>query len=202
MHCSPAAIFTFNSIQQIQWRLINIHPVRHKRHGFVSWVGKIPWRRAWQPAPVFLPRKSHGQRSLVGYSPWGCIRVGQNCVTEHACCVRCISPDPLLGAGQMDCCCCSVAKLYPILCDPMDCSTPGFPVLHYLLEFAQTHGYYVSDAIQLSVSSSVIPFSSCLQSFPVLGSFESVLQLRWLKYWSFSFSPSNEYWGLISFRTD
>ena len=35
------------------------------------WVGKIPWRRAWQPTPVFLPGESHGQRSLVGYSPWG-----------------------------------------------------------------------------------------------------------------------------------
>ena len=38
---------------------------------FDSWVGKIPWRRKWQPTPVFLPGKSHGQRSLVGYSPWG-----------------------------------------------------------------------------------------------------------------------------------
>ena len=37
-----------------------------------SWVGKIPWRRAWQPTPVFLLGESHGQRSLVGYSPWGC----------------------------------------------------------------------------------------------------------------------------------
>ena len=36
------------------------------------WVGKIPWRRAWQPTLVFLPGESHGQRSLVGYSPWGC----------------------------------------------------------------------------------------------------------------------------------
>ena len=35
------------------------------------WVGKIPWRRKWQPIPVFLPEKSHGQRSLAGYSPWG-----------------------------------------------------------------------------------------------------------------------------------
>ena len=35
------------------------------------WVGKIPWRRAWQPTPVFLPGESHGQRSLAGYSPWG-----------------------------------------------------------------------------------------------------------------------------------
>ena len=38
---------------------------------FDPWVGKIPWRRAWQPTPVFLPGKSHGQRSLMGYSPWG-----------------------------------------------------------------------------------------------------------------------------------
>ena len=41
---------------------------RHKRHGFNPWVGKIPWRRKWQPTPVFLPGESHGQRSLVGYS--------------------------------------------------------------------------------------------------------------------------------------
>ena len=44
---------------------------RHKRHGFNPWVRKIPWRRAWQPTPVFLPGESHGQRSLVGYSAWG-----------------------------------------------------------------------------------------------------------------------------------
>ena len=41
---------------------------RHKRHRFDSWVGKIPWRRTWQPTPVFLPGKYHGQRSLAGYS--------------------------------------------------------------------------------------------------------------------------------------
>ena len=45
---------------------------RHRRHGFDPWVGKIPWSRKWQPAPVFLPGKSHGQRSQAGYSPWGC----------------------------------------------------------------------------------------------------------------------------------
>jgi len=39
------------------------------RHGFDPWVGKVPWRRAWQPTPVFLPGDSHGQRSLAGYSP-------------------------------------------------------------------------------------------------------------------------------------
>ena len=40
---------------------------RHKRHGLNPWLGKIPWRRTWQPTPVFLPRETHGQRSLVGY---------------------------------------------------------------------------------------------------------------------------------------
>ena len=61
----------------------------------------------------------------------------------------------------------SVALSCPTLCDPMDCSTPGFPVYHHLLELTQIHVYWVSDAI----SPSVVPFSSCLQSFPASGSF-------------------------------
>ena len=44
---------------------------RFKRHRFDSWVGKIPWRRKWQPTSVLLPGKSHGQRGVVGHSPWG-----------------------------------------------------------------------------------------------------------------------------------
>ena len=48
-----------------------------RRCGFDPWVGKIPWRRTWQPTPLFLPRESHGQRSLAGYSPCSC-RVRQN----------------------------------------------------------------------------------------------------------------------------
>ena len=44
---------------------------RHKRRGFNPWVRMLPWRRKWQPTPVFLPGKFHGQRSLAGYSPWG-----------------------------------------------------------------------------------------------------------------------------------
>ena len=45
---------------------------RHSRLWFDPWVRKIPWRGKWQPTPVFLPRKSHGQKRLAGYSPWGC----------------------------------------------------------------------------------------------------------------------------------
>ena len=66
-------------------------------------------------------------------------------------------------------CYCSVAESCQILCDPMDCSTPGFSVLPYLLEFAQTDVHWVGDAIQTSHPLS--PFSSCLQYFPASGSF-------------------------------
>ena len=56
-------------------------------------------------------------------------------------------------------------------CDPMDCSMPGSSVLYYLPEFAQIHVHQVTDAIQPSISSSIVPFSSCSQSFPASGSF-------------------------------
>ena len=62
--------------------------------------------------------------------------------------------------------CCSVAWLCLTLFDPMDCSTPDFPVLHYLLEFGQTYVHWVDDAIQPSNPLSPVPFSSCLQCFP------------------------------------
>ena len=52
---------------------------------FDSWFGKIPWRMKWQPTPVFLPRKSQGQRSLVGYSSQGCKESDMTEVTQHAC---------------------------------------------------------------------------------------------------------------------
>ena len=45
---------------------------RLERREFDPWVGKISWRKTWQPTPVLLPGESHGQRSLEGYSPWGC----------------------------------------------------------------------------------------------------------------------------------
>ena len=90
------------------------------------------------------------------------------------------------------------------LCDSMDCSTPGLPVYHQLPEFTQTHVHRVSDAFQ---PSHPLSFPSPPPSiFPNIRVFpnESVLHIRWLKYWSFSFSvsPSNEYSGLISFRMD
>ena len=55
-----------------KWQRIHLQCRRLKRHGFNPRIRKIPWRRKWQSTPVFLPGKFHGQRSLVGYSPWDC----------------------------------------------------------------------------------------------------------------------------------
>ena len=85
----------------------------------------------------------------------------------------------------------------------MDCSTPGFSVLHYLLEFAQTHVHWINDAIQPSHLS--LPSPPALSLSQHQGLFQWVaLRIRWPKYWRFNFSlsPSNEYSGLISFRMD
>ena len=90
----------------------------------------------------------------------------------------------------------------------MDCSTSGFPVHHQLQELTQIHAHWTSDAIQPShpMSSPSLP---AFNHSPHKGFFffflnESVLCIRWPKYWSFSFSisPSNEYSGLISLRVD
>ena len=86
----------------------------------------------------------------------------------------------------------------------MDCSTPGFPVLHYLLEFAQTHVHWDGNAIQPfhPLSPPPPPALNLSQHEGIFN--ESALCIRWPKYWSFWFStsPSNEYSGMISFRID
>ena len=87
----------------------------------------------------------------------------------------------------------------------MDCSTPGLPVHHQLLEFTQIHVHWVGDVIQPSHPlSSPSPPTFNLSQHQGLISNESVLHIRWPKYWSFSFSisPSNEHSRLISFRMD
>ena len=98
----------------------------------------------------------------------------------------------------------SVTQSCPVLCDPMDCSTPAFPVHHQLPELAQIHVHHVGDAIQPSHPlSSPSPPAFKLPSIRVFSN-ELVLHIRWPKYWSFSFSisPSNEHPGLISFRME
>ena len=111
---------------------------------------------------------------------------------------------PFLGTYKYKhICCCSVAQLCQTLCDPMDCSTPGFPVLHHLPELDQTHVHWVGDAIQ--PSHSVIPFS-CLQYFPASGYFQ-MSQLFGSGGQSTGVSASTSVLpmntlGLISFRMD
>ena len=100
------------------------------------------------------------------------------------------------------CCYCSVTKSCPTLYDPMDCSMPGFPVLHHHMEFVQTHVHWVSDVIQPSC-----PLSS--PSLPAFNLSQHQGLFQWVgslhpNYWNFScsISPSNEHSELISFRID
>ena len=94
----------------------------------------------------------------------------------------------------------SAAQSHLALCDPMDCSTSGFPVHHQLLGPAQTHVHQVDDAY-LFLCHPLLLLPSIFLSIRVFSN-ESVLCIRWPKYWSFSFniSLSNEYSVLISFR--
>ena len=94
--------------------------------------------------------------------------------------------------------CCSVTKLYVSDSNPMECSTPGFPVLDHLPE------------LELLCTESVMPSNLChpllllpsiFSSIRVFSN-EPVLLIRWPKYWSFSISPPNEYSGLICFGND
>ena len=98
----------------------------------------------------------------------------------------------------------SVTQSCLTFCNPMDCSTPGFTVPHQLPELAQTHAHRVGDAIQPLQSLGIFLLPPSI--FPSIRVFpsESVLLIRWPKYWSFSLniSPSNEYSGLTSFRMD
>ena len=89
------------------------------------------------------------------------------------------------------------------LCNPMDCSTPGLPVHHQLPEFTQTHVHHTGIAIQPSLPLSS-PSPPAINLSIRFSSNDSVLCIRWPKYWSFSFSisPSSQYSGLISFRMD
>ena len=98
----------------------------------------------------------------------------------------------------------SVSQSCLTLCDLMDCSMPGFPVHHQLLELTWTHVHWVGDAIQQSHPLSSPSPVFILSQHQGLFSNESVLRIRRSKYWSFSFSisPSNEHPGLISFRMD
>ena len=98
----------------------------------------------------------------------------------------------------------SVAQSCPTLCDPMDCSTPGFLVHHQLLEFTQTHVYWGGDAIQPShpLSSPSPPAVSLFQHHLLFNWVSSSHQVAKIRSFSFNIGPSSESSGLISFRMD
>ena len=106
-------------------------------------------------------------------------------------------------AQRASCYCCLVTKSCLTLCDPRDCSTPGFPV-HYLLEFAQAHVHWVSEGFQ--TPDPLWPPSPPTLTLSRIRVFSNklTLHIKWSKYWSYSFriNPSSQYSVLISFRID
>ena len=160
---------------------------RHKRCGFDFWVEKIPWRRKWQSTPEFLPRKSHGQRSLAGYSPWGHKESDTTDATWHT------------STHQDSIQSLSCVQLFV---------TPWTAARQASLSFIISQ-----NLLKLMSIKSVIPFNHVTlchpllllpSVFPIIKVFsnESVLPVRWPKYWNFSISSFIEYSGLISFRMD
>ena len=101
--------------------------------GSIPGVGKIPWRREWQPSPIFLPGKFHGQRSLVSFSPWSCKEwdmteqltqthiIGYSNIKEKSYSIRNNRRTKMFAAAKS-------LQSCPTLCDPIDSSPPGSPV--------------------------------------------------------------------------
>ena len=140
---------------------------------------------------------------------WICISEKRRSITQH---VKVFITSDVVAMGLekdlerciAECCYCSAAKLYPTLCNPVDWSTLGFPVLHYLPELAHSQVHWVSNATNhLILCCPLLLLPSIFLSIRVFSN-ESALPIRWPKYWSFSFniSLSNEYSGLISYRID
>ena len=75
----------YNITGGLPWRLLSGKESARqcRRHSFYPWVRKILWKKKWQPTLIFLPEKSHGQRSLVGYGPWGHKRVRHYLATKN-----------------------------------------------------------------------------------------------------------------------
>ena len=137
------------------------------------------------PSLLYYARKLswQGEQAVISTNSWLFHFVGYPQINFFIMCgcpstisfCTCLGKTELFISGKLYNCgdrsCCSVTKSCPTLCDPMDCSMPGFIALHYLLEFAQTHAHWLSRGCHPTISSSVVPFSSCPQSFPTSGSF-------------------------------
>ena len=182
----------------------------HPAEAATAWAGSWSSWVIHGPRAVLggLPWQGHPQRFLPAISKcWLCV---QGCLSasyaSKAAHVLHLKRETVVGSPKytrsiLCCCYCSVAKSSQTLCDPMDCSTPGFPVLHYLPELAQTRVHWDGDAVQPShpLSSPSLPAFSLSQH---QGLFQWVSSLHQVaEYWSLSFSISlsNEHSGFISF---
>ena len=143
--------------------------VRHDWATSLSLFTFMQWRRKWQPTPVFLPGESQGWGSLVGWRLWGPHRVGHDwsdlaavaATAMRKTILQALSSPVHFRSGTLwgsfffsyqaglplkilHSCCCSLSHVQ-LFATPW--SMPGFPILHFLLEFAQTHVHWISDAI-------------------------------------------------------
>ena len=184
---------------QYSWASLVAQLLKNLPSMWETWVWSLGWRREWLHTPGFCPGEFQGL-----YSPWD---HQESDTAEQLSLSNCSVPNSSFCSGWL------VFRLHqfswvtqscPTLCDTMDSSTPGFPVHHQLPELTQTHVHWVGDAIQPSHPLS-FPSPPTFNLSQHQGLFsESVLRIRWPKYWSFSFNinPFNEYSGLISFRID
>ena len=189
--------------------------------GFDPWIGKIPWRREWLPTSVFLPRKSHGQRSLVGYSPWGHKRVRHDWATKqkqveeiqahlilfHSTLLHFTDTAFVTSWRFVATLHCQIT-IVQLLSHVWLFVTPWTAAYQASLSFIITRSLLKLISIQ-----SVMPSNHFILCHPLLlgpsilpsirvFSGEPALCIRRRKYWSFRFSisPSNEYSGLISIK--
>ena len=176
--------------------------VKHDWATVLSFSTFTHWRRKWKPSPVFLPGESQGRESLVGCHLWGHTESDTTEATwqqqqQHTVGMfTVIFGDFLLVVVQ------PLSHVW--LSDSMDGSTPGFPVLHCLprsvLKLMSVESMMTSNHLILCRPLLLLPpIPPSIRVF----SNESILLMRWPKYWSFSFSisPSNEHPGLTSHQS-
>ena len=155
------------------------------------------WRRKWQSTPVFLPGKSHGQRRLADYSTWS---LKESDTTEHTCPMLIylnMGPSESLSSVQL----LSRVQLFATPWTAPHQASLSITNSQSLLKLMSIESVMPSNHLILCHPLLLLP--SIFPSIRVFSN-ESVLCIRWPKYWSFSFSisPSSEYSGLISFRMD
>ena len=160
---------------------------QHRRCEFDPWVRKIPRRRKWPPTPVFLLGEFHGQRSLMGYSPWGLKRVRHDWMTNTHAYTHTHTHTHTYSFSDFSCRILSVV-LYVDPCwlfyisvqFQFSCvwlfATPWTAARQASLSITNSRSWLKPCPLSWwcypTISSSVVPFSSCLQSFPASGSFQ------------------------------